>query len=153
MNKFNINQTGDLAIIRNAISIFEADEETQEPETPTEEAPAPTNVEIAPPPEDTIKNSDFFANNKIRNSIIDNDPAVTNLIKIMSADMLDEEAVKPYIDVFFTKLGLNDIDPEKFKMLSADIWDRLDSMSNMDNRTSLADFITWTKLKIDEYNK
>lgn len=153
MNKFNINKTEDLAIIRNAISIFEADEETQASETPSEEAPAPTNVEIAPPPEVTIKNSDFFANNKIKNSIIDNDPAVTNLIKIMSSDMLDEESIKPYIDVFFTKLGLNDIDSEKFKMLSADIWDRLDSMSNMDNRTSLADFIGWTKLKIDEYNK
>ena len=155
------NKDKDITIIANAIKLFEAEDEFNDdaaldtPPDATEDKPEqPTNVEIAPPPEDaTIKNSEFFANGKIRNSVIDNDPAVQNLIKIITADMQDEESIKLYIGTFFTKIGLNDIDSEKFKLLSSDIWNKLDGMSNMDNKTSLADFITWSKGKIDQYNK
>lgn len=160
MAYFANNVDRDISIIASAIKLFEAEGEKEDvaldtpPEDSQEGAEQSTNVEIAPPPENVeVKNSDFFANGKIRNDVIQNDPAVQNLIKVISADMQDEEAIKSYIDTFFTKIGLNDVDPEKFKLLSSDIWDKLDQMSNLDNRAALADFITWAKGKIDQYNK
>lgn len=158
MTYFVNNVDRDISIIASAIKLFEAEGDDVSLDTPPEDGDVkseePTNVEIAPPPENSeIKNSDFFANGKIRNDVIQNDPAVQNLIKIISADMQDEESIKIYIDAFFTKIGLNDVSPENFKLLSSDIWDKLDQMSNLDERTSLADFITWAKSKIDQYNK
>lgn len=153
--KYNIgNKIDDIELVNKAIRLFEADEAEAVQEDVPEETPDPTNVEIAPPPEETtVKNSDVFANGKIDNSFIQNDSSVQALIKIISADMQDQDAIKPYIDAFFTKIGLNDVDPEQFKVLSSEIWNKLEGLSNLDPVASLADFNAWAKGKIDQLNK
>ena len=135
--------------------MFEAEDEltNDSPEAQPQEDDQNTNIEIAPPAEDTQTNSSFFYNGKIKNDTIHGDAAVQNLIKIMTADMQDETTIKPYIDDFFTKLGINDVDSEKFKLFSGDIWNKLEELSDLDTTTSLAEFQTWAKLKIDEYNR
>lgn len=134
-------------------SMFEADE-TQEPEMP-EDAPEPpsdpSDIEIAPPPEDSsVKNSDNFIKNKVSNSYIDNDPAIHNLISIMSADMEDQDKIRGYVEVLFTRTGLNDVDPEKFKMISSELWSKLEELTEIDPRTALAEFTNWSHEKINQ---
>ncbi|MCK9428467.1 MAG: hypothetical protein M0R17_00470 [Candidatus Omnitrophica bacterium] len=136
--------------------IFEADDAPDETPAPTDDStnePNNSNVQIAPPPEEsTVKNSDIFLNGKVLNSYIDNDPAIHNLIEIMTADMLDQDNIKEYVSSFFTRLGINDVDEDKFKMFSDDIWTKLDSISQDDPKTSLAEFVNWVHGKISELN-
>ena len=150
--KYTNDLTDDLSLIESAINSFEADapeeEATPEPDTDI------SQVEISPPAEETqVTNSSFFIDGKVRDSIIDTDPAISNLIKIVSADMKSESNIKNYVDVLFTELGVNDIDPESFKLLSGELWQKLESMSNSDSSTSLVEFKTWVGNKIQEYNK
>lgn len=150
------NKVDDFEVVNRAIKLFEAEEEVdQNVDAPVdEEPPAPTNIEIAPPPEESnVKNSDTFTDGKIDNSFMQNDAAIQSLIKLITADMQEQDAIKPYVDAFFTKIGLNDVDPEQFKLLSSDIWTKLEGLSNLDPVASLADFNSWSKSKIDQINR
>ena len=133
--------------------IFEADEETNvEDSAENNDQENTSNIEIAPPPEESeTKNSETFLNNKVTNSFIDNDPAIHNLVEIISEDMMDQDSLKPYVDIFFTKLGINDISPDQFKIFSGEIWNKLDEMSEMDATASLATFNSWVREKIQQY--
>lgn len=140
-------------------SIFEADdvEKTEAPELsnePVDDEPVNNNIEISPPPEESIiKNSDTFIENKVLNSYIDNDPAIHNLIQIMTSDMLDQDKIKSYVEVFFTKLGINDVEPSKFGTLSSEIWNKLEELTEVDPKASLAEFTSWAHEKIGQYNR
>ena len=138
-------------------SIFEADEDKDVSDTSKEDDNVngdTSNIEISPPPENLdTQNSSIFLDNKVSNSFITNDPAIHNLIEIISADMEDQDNIKPYVDNFFTRIGLNDIDPEKFKPISSEIWNKLDGMSEMDPKTSLSEFTNWARQKINEANR
>ena len=81
--RYDSEVNGSITLFENVIASFEADEDTVD-ETPSEEDPVqPSTVEISPPPEELeIKNSDFFIDGKVRDSLMDNDPAIMNLIKI-----------------------------------------------------------------------
>lgn len=139
-------------------SIFEAEGDENDapnlddaPEAPPSD---PSNIEIAPPPESAnTKNSDSFISGKVSNSYIDNDPAIHNLIEIMSADMEDQDKIRGYVEVLFTRTGLNDVDPEKFKLLSSELWNKLEELAEIDPRTSLAEFTNWAHEKIGQANR
>lgn len=149
----------DVDFISAVNNIFEADDNEPDSidniETDDTSTDSNTNnIEIAPPPEGSeVKNSDSFIENKVVNSYIDNDPAVHNLVQIISEDMMDQDKLKGYVEVFFTRIGLNDVDSEKFKILSSEIWNKLEELTEVDPKASLAEFTSWAHDKIGQYNR
>lgn len=146
------------SILASFNKIYEADEELPEVEPSddvgVDDGKDESNIEIAPPPEGSeIKNSDTFIEGKVSNLSIGNDPSVHNLTTIISADMQDQDKLKNYVKVFFTRLGINDVDPERFKMFSSEIWKKLEDLTQLDPKTALAEFSTWTLDKIGQYNR
>ena len=138
-------------------SLLEAEEENNEQaieDSNLTDESNQNNIEIAPPPEGSdIKNSDTFIENKVINSYIDNDPAVHNLIQIISSDMMDQDKLKGYVEVFFTRLGLNDVDTSRFGVLSSEIWNKLEELTEVDPKAALAEFTSWSHDKIGQYNR
>ena len=61
--------------------------------------------------------------------------------------------LKGYVEVFFTRIGLNDVDSEKFKILSSEIWNKLEELTEVDPKASLAEFTSWAHDKIGQYNR
>lgn len=149
---YNNELADSISLFETVITSFEADEQDSENVSPNDEQlDDVSQVEIAPPPESVEQqNSDFFINGKVRESLMDNDLAIINLVNIIASNMKDADKIKNYVDVFFTELGLNDIDPEKFKLVSGEIWNKLESIGSSDYRTSLIEFETWVRNKIQE---
>jgi hypothetical protein len=138
--------------IVNAIS--EAEDNNDENQDNEQSNGDTSNIEIAPPPEDAAtKNSDTFIEGKVTNSYIENDPAIHNLIEIISEDMMDQDKIKGYVEVFFTRLGINDVDPEKFKIFSSEIWNKLEELTEVDPTAALAEFSSWSHDKIEQYSR
>jgi hypothetical protein len=140
---------------KSMLKIFnEAEEDKTEKEDDTFEKDNPSQIEIAPPSEESEeKNSDYFVDGKVSNFYIDNDPSIHNLIDIVTADMEDKDRIKGYVEVLFTRLGINDVDPEKFKLFSSEIWEKLENLTEMDPKTALAEFSTWAVSKVNQFNR
>ena len=128
-------------------------------ETNDEDETTPHENELLSNSEDDLEEQEINTNAKtflgvdesgnmtaIDPNIADADPGIKALNMLISEDIKEHpDELFEYVNVFFTQIGLNDIEDAKFRKNMPEVWDKLKELCDMNPREALNNFTQFSK--------
>ena len=128
-------------------------------ETNDEDKTTPHENELLSNSEDDLEEQEINTNAKtflgvdesgnmtaIDPNIADADPGIKALNMLISEDIKEHpDELFEYVNVFFTQIGLNDIEDARFRKNMPEVWDKLKELCDMNPREALNNFTQFSK--------
>lgn len=128
-------------------------------ETNDEDETTPHENELLSNSEDDLEEQEINTNAKtflgvdesgnmtaIDPNIADADPGIKALNMLISEDIKEHpDELFEYVNVFFTQIGLNDIEDARFRKNMPEVWDKLKELCDMNPREALNNFTQFSK--------